>query len=568
MKTKQNITIAPTEGDMTRIVYDAISNCGTDATISLAPGEYHFYPDLACEHYCFVSNNRHGLKRIAFPIIQKKGLTVKGSGARLIFHGEIVPFLIEASERIALEHFSIDWERPFYSQATVIGSDAKGVDLEFDRMAYPYRIEGDTIIFEGEGWENTPVDGVFAFDPQTRAPVHKSGDSLGTGFPDHISVKDLGSDRVRLNGTFPQLPKNGDILVMRHYARDSPGIYLHRSNDTTLDQVDIHHAGGMGLIAQFCENVAMTRSRVTPSGKRLFSTTVDATHFVNCRGIITLENCLFENQLDDPSNIHGIYTRIRSIEDAHSVVTESVHPEQYGVEIGFPGDRMAIVDETTLLGYAELEILEVERINGSFSKLSFKQALPKGIKNGNVMENLSWTPDLKITGCIARNNRARGFLITTPGKVVVTGNEISSSGAAIKISGDAKSWFESGAVNDVFISRNRFGDCCYGAPEWGRACIDIDPEIKNSKTNLACYHRNIRIEDNEFATSESSLLFARSVQNLKFLRNMVGPSGNDPADSNKTQAVVTEGCLDTEIDSTLRIARKTDDARRVEPCDN
>jgi len=535
MKT---IRINPQLGDMTPVVFRALQDCEDGDVISLSPGDYHFHPEFAFKKYYFISNNRHGLKRVAFPVIDKQDVTIDGNGAHLIFHGEIIPFVVENSRHITLRNFCIDWERPFYSQGTVTAADASGVNLKIDRSSYPYRIEEGNIIFEGEGWESGFCEGVFAFDPKTRAPAYLSGDSMGLGFPQHIAVEDLGDSRVRLAESFPQLPKQGQIVVLRHYNRHCPGIHLKTSQYILLERVTLHHAGGMGIIGQFCEDVTVRDCRVTPSGDRIFSVTADASHFVNCRGTIHLENCLFENQLDDPTNVHGINTRVKEVVDSHSFITELVHHEQHGVEIGFAGDRVQFTDNTTLLSYADNEIESVEWISEQLSKTTFKQELPERLQSGHVMENMSWTPGLHIHGCTCRNNRARGYLISTPGKVVVENNQIEASGAGIKISGDANSWFESGAVRDVLIRNNHFGDCCYGDLPWGRAVIDIDPEIPSPLGNGDCFHRNIRIENNTFCTFDAGIIFARSVDGIRFSGNTLQHTDSYP-NTGRNSAVLT-----------------------------
>lgn len=503
------------------------------------------------EKYYYISNNTHGLKRVAFPICRKRNLTIDGGGTELVFDGELLPFVIEDSQNIVLKNFSIDWNRPFYSQGTVLAADEKGVTLEMDRARYPYRVERNQMLFEGCDWEYGLTHGVFAFDEKTRAPAYRSGDSMGLGFPQSIRAEEISENRVRLAEAFPNLPRPGHLVVLRHSERKIPGIHLLRSQQVTLDQVRIHHAGAMGVIAQFCEDVTLRQCRVTPSDGRVFSTAVDATHFVNCRGRILLDGCLFEGQLDDPANIHGINTRIAEVLDRHSVVTELVHHEQHGVEIAFPGDTMQLSDNATLLPYADNTVTEVTRRDERFSVIHFQQPLPEELQPGHVLENMSWVPDLTITGCTARNNRARGFLISTPGHVVIENNEIASSGAAIKISGDANYWFESGAVRDVLIRNNRFGDCCFGSPNWGKAVIDIDPQIAKPESNPACFHRNIRILDNHFATFEDRILFARSVNGLVFKGNKIQRTQSYPRLFPPGDAFILEACKEVDIEEAM-----------------
>ena len=44
--------------------------------------------------------------------------------------------------------------------------------------------------------------------------------------------------------------------------------------------------------------------------KRVVSCSADATHFVCCMGKLEIKNCVFENMLDDGTNIHGMYSKI------------------------------------------------------------------------------------------------------------------------------------------------------------------------------------------------------------------------------------------------------------------
>jgi hypothetical protein len=519
-----------------------------DGTTLIFPdGEYHFHPDGAFEKYYYISNNRHGLKRVAFPIIGKKNITVDGCGARFIFHGEIVPFIVEQSANTVLRNFSVDWKRPFYSEGIITDADESGVTVEIDRSAYPFHVENGEMIFDGEGWSSGFTSGIFELDVATGLSAYLSGDAMGAGLRSNWIVEELDNTHVRIQERFPRLPTIGNVLVLRHYPRLCPGIHLKQSQATLIENVTLHHAGGIGIIGQFCETITVRDCRVTPSAGRHFSTTVDASHFVNCRGLISLENCLFEGQLDDSTNVHGINTRVQKIIDGFSLVTELVHREQHGVEIGFPGDRVHFSCNTTLLTYDDNRIAAVEPINERFSKITFENKLPRTLQPGHVMENMSWAADLHINGCTCRSRRARGILISTPGKVLVENNRIEAPGSAIKISGDANFWFESGAVRDVLIRNNEFGDCCYGASEWGRAVIDIDPEIADPHGNPECFHRNIRIEGNRFFTFDTGILFARSVDGLTFTENTVHRTESYPMLHRRDTLLTFEACSGVKV---------------------
>ena len=370
-------------------LFQALENCEDGATISFPEKEYHFYPEHAFQKYYYISNNRHGMKRVAFPVIGKKNVTIDGCGARFVFHGEILPVVIEKSEGITFKNCSIDWQRPFYSEGMITASDKSGVTIEIDSERYPYRFEEGQMIFEDEGWERSFSEGVFEIDPATGGPAYMSGDGMGLGVKGNWNVEEVSGGVVRFNEAFPRPGKVGNILLLRHYRRCCPGIHLRYSKDTLLENVTLHHAGGMGVIGQFCENVTVRDSSVTPSEGRHFSATVDATHFVNCRGKIELADCLFEGQLDDPRNMHGINTRIQCVVGSRTVMVELVHYEQHGVKVAFPGDRVQFSDNQTLLAYAENEVESVDRIDMARCRVTFKYELPEKLQSGHVMENMS-----------------------------------------------------------------------------------------------------------------------------------------------------------------------------------
>lgn len=508
------------------------------------PGEYHFYPEQAVvKEYC-ISNNTSGLKHVIFPIIGKKDIEIDGRGAQFVFHGEVVPFVVEESQNIQIKNFSIDWERPFYSQGKILSADNESVVVEIDADAYPYRIENQTMIFEGEGWESSFYEGIYEVNPQTRASAYLSGDGLGAGYVSNLNAEDLGEGRVRLGGSFPRIAGVGNVLILRHYRRLCPGIHLRHSSDIQIERVVLHHAGAMGVIAQFCENITLQDCSVTPSGERLFSTTVDATHFVNCRGQILIDSCLFENQLDDAVNIHGIYFRITKILAPKTIVAERGHPEQYGVAVGFEGDRLNVLHSETLQSYANATIREVEHIDEQFVKISLCEPC-EDLTTGHILENMSWVPDVRIQNCVIRRNRARGILLTTPGAVRIEQNRIAAPGACIKISGDANCWFESGAVRDVLIRNNLFGESCYGPPSWGRAVIDIDPEIITDSAEP--FHQNIQIKQNEFATFDVGILYARGAGDLQFSQNTVRRTAGYPMTNRMSVPIFREDCSEIAV---------------------
>lgn len=111
-----------------------------------------------------------------------------------------------------------------------------------------------------------------------------------------------------------------------------------------------------------------------------------------------------------------------------------------------------------------------------------------------------------------QNNRARGILLTSRKRTLIENNIFKVEGAAIKISGDMKFWFESGGCEEVIIRENHLESTCN--KEWGHALIDIDPEMKQLVDDKF-YHKLVKIENNTLIIDKKwPITYACSVEKL------------------------------------------------------
>lgn len=514
-----------------RAALEAVRADGPGRTLSFPAGTYHFWPDRAEERYVFPSNNDPGLKRIAFSLLGLNDLEIDGGGAVFVFHGRIVPFVLQNCRSVRLRNFSLDWDRTFHNEAEILDAapGAGGLtrmDLRIPEQ-FPYQVQHGRLRFTYEGTEPSEaasIGNLLEFDPVRRETAFRVNDNYGVAGSYRAEALEEGI--VRLTGAFSTLPTPGNAVSIGGNERECPGIVISSSADVTVSDVTIHHCGGMGVIAQCSENVRLERVRVTPSERdgrlRMISTTADATHFVSCRGLIELIDCLFENQLDDAANIHGIYGRIARMPSPIEIEVEWVHPQQRGLDVFSSGDTLEIVRMETLLTIHQAELSGVERLNSRFCRAILTAPLPPQVKSGDAVVSMSGVADVIIRGCTTRGNRARAFLISSPGRVLLENNHIHSPGAAISIAGDASHWFESGGVRDVTIRGNHFDNCGYGV--WGGACIDVCPEIAPEHRAGNDYHRGIRIEGNTFDAFDPRLVRARCVDGLTFRDNTIRPS--------------------------------------------
>ena len=490
------------------------------SALQFAPGVYHFRPEHAREAWCWISNNDAGLKRIAFPLFGLDGLTIHGQGAEFVFHGALIPFALDKSRDITIRNLTIDWAEPVTLTGRVQDVAGRMVQLALD-PACGYRLEQKRLTICGDGWE-TSTDGFIELDPQTRAPAYRTGDCWQGDWM--ATFAETGPHRLRFEAPAHRIPAAGNQVVFLRGDRNNPAIFVTEASQVTLEGVNIYGATAMGVIAQRSEDITLTRVNVQlrPGTDRVVSATADATHFVGCRGTITLEDCLFENQLDDPTNVHGIYTRVLQRLTDRALVLGRMHSQQKGVPFAGPGDTLRFAAPDTMNGVGDGRVTAVQEVNAAELLVTFGEALPDAVRERMVAENLAWTPDLVIRRCTARHNRARGFLISTPGKVLVEDCTLSPGGTGILIPGESEFWFESGAVGDVTIRRNHFVDCCTSA--WGRACIDITPHIPRLAERETPFHRNVTIEGNHFETFDHGIVAAWSVDGLTFRDNVIMPT--------------------------------------------
>jgi len=504
----------------------------TGSIIRLPKCTYHFYPDGASEDdSLYVSNNGAGNRSVVFPIYHCNSLTIDGEGSELLFHGRLSPFIIDHSANISIRNINIDCKRPFYTQGLILDSSNSFVDLQIDREEFPYKIQNGVFLPYSDEWTIDVNTGMLMieFNPQTKGPQQNGYFNLarlpGNSqlFPSEwfrentkvITATELSPNTVRLEADFKKVYRKGNILVITHGSRKDCAFVINKSSDTLIESVNIYHIGGMGVIAQLSETVTCHNLNVKlrEGTARILSTNADATHFVNCTGKITLENCVFENMNDDAANIHGISNPVLKIVSEDTIEIGLNHHEQYGVNVYKTGDRVNVLDRSNLLTKGRAVVKYSELINPKRIRLQFEVNIGGLITVADALDNPDRMPEILIRGCRTGNNRPRGFLVSSPKKTVIEDNVFYNSSCGISICGDANFWFESGAVTDVRIRHNRFEG--YG----GGHAIFIGPEIESPDSARGCFHKGIAIEDNLFKLPNKLMLYAKSVDGLTFVNN-------------------------------------------------
>ena len=510
---------------------------GKPSRVVFEKGTYDLYRDRANERYLFISNNDEGLKRIAFNLTGMKDLEIDGQGSEFMFNGFICPFVLDNSKNITLKNFSVDFLRTFHSEGKILAIHEDGVDLEFSE-AFQFDIRNGVLVFTGGEKNNEPQTTVksrevlypygslLEFDAEKRETAYMAKDYWASG---GIPARRLVGRQIRL--LLPNLKATpGNILVFGAGARDVPGFTVSDSSDVKLANINLYHCGGMGVIAQRSRNIELDHFNVTPApgSGRIISATADATHFVNCSGKITMGNCLFENQKDDATNIHGIYARVARLIAPDAIEVQLIHPQQHGFDFIVPGGKLELVHGASLIAYGEAIVKAVERVNKEFTRVTLSKSLPAECVVGDVVASCDGYPETWIHHCTIRNNRARGILLGSRAKMLIEDNVFHTPGAAILLEGDGRFWYEQAGVRDLVIRRNTFDNCNFGV--WGKACIEVGSGIEKECRATSRYNRNIRIEDNLFRVfGNAPLLGMYSVDGLVFKGNRLERTATYPA---------------------------------------
>lgn len=494
-----------------------------NVTLHFPTGQYDFHPENAFEQYRAVANHDNGLKRMAFALFGHKNLTIEGNGSVFLFHGRVVPFTLDGVSKVTLRNLTIDYIRPFHAELRVVERDeaTQTVVLETDPAQYPFTVIRGEVYFDRLGQNDPLVGQNIVWDPATRAPIHLAQEynlNLGT-----LKAEALGKNRLKLVNAFRKLPPLGSVLVVygdRTTSRLVHAIQVTDSKDILIENVTILAAGGMGLIVERTENVKLDRMRVTSAGGRLVSTRADATHFIGCKGLIEVTDCLFEHMLDDGINVHGAYVPVVQRLDGATFLCEISHFQQWGLKFAEPGDRIALLSRETVLPFFETTVSSVRVLNERRFLITLAE-LPAELPDVPLsLENLTWNADLVMRGNTIRENRARSVLVTTKGKVLLEGNYFSSQMHGILIEGDNDYWYESGAVNDVVIRRNTFVNIGYGSAN-GYPLFASPKLTPQQVTGKGHYHRNIDFSENTIRSFNGNLVDAKSVDGLRIRQNRI-----------------------------------------------
>ena len=477
--------------------------------VIFAAGIYNYYPETSFKKQFFISNTNddaYSPKAIAVYIDSSRYVDVETRNATFIMRGKMIETCVDHSENISLHGITYDYQRPTVSELRVrkIGHDFADLQIHPDSK---YSIKDSLLTWEGEGWRCKPIRLWQELNTVTNE-VQRLDINI-----DNLKYTETGKNQVRVYFKTNPGFKTNFIYQSRDITRDCSGIFLVRSKNLRLQNICINFMHGMGVVSQFCQNLLLDSVFVKPASNsgRTCSAWADILHFSGCRGEITISNSYLSGANDDAVNIHGTYLRIIETPKPNQVLVRFMHGQTFGFEAFVPGDSIGLIHSKTLLQYGLNVVLAVKRVNDKDILLTLKDPLAESPELTDVVENITWTPEVWIHHNTLARIPTRGMLVTTRRKVVIENNSfLRTHNSAISVADDAASWYESGMVGNMLIRNNKFSLC-------GEPAILIEPENTQNETHKV--HSNIVISHNRFQLRSSDAVSAKSTSNINIANN-------------------------------------------------
>jgi hypothetical protein len=492
--------------------------------------------------------NERGRFQPSFDVKNINNLTIEGNGAELIGHDYATMFHFSECNNLEIRHLAVDWDPVPFTQGKVIGVGEDHVDFE----VFPP--------FTAQAGQRT--DGLLGYDPELRRMARRYTDHYQKGDAQLSEVIRPGVMRVfigqhdRFAGVLPPVGKH---IIVRHQIYGNQAFQFLRCNDVRIERVFIYSNPGMGIIGNSCRDISIRHLNVMirPGSGRWMSCTADATNFRSCRGKLVMENCLFEGMGDDATNVHsGSYMVVDDLLSSNKLVMG------LGTR-GYPfipeiGDKLQL-SNTNLIPYAIVTVKSVQHEdNENRITVELSDELPDRVAKGDLIDNISSCPSLRLRNCTVIRSRARGFIIKNRDVIIEDCTFKDVSASAIGMNVDIITWWESTGSHDVIIRNNRFVDCRF-EPSVVNGVIECLTNPGNPAAP-AGVHQRIFIENNIIQGTAGNALEICSADSVVIANNIIDQPQAEAIILTNSRNVFITGNKLTNCEVALKIGEGCDPA--------
>ncbi|MGL5690715.1 MAG: alpha-1,3-galactosidase B, partial [Bacteroidales bacterium] len=237
---------------------------GDKVELYFEKGAYNFHPEGSFQKEYYISNHdQDNPKSVGIALEQFNNVTLDGNGADFLFHGRMLPLSVIGDTSVVLRNFSVDFPNPHIAQVQIISNNPETGEVVYEIAPWVnYQIDANkNLVVSGEGWRHTPSWGI-AFEEKTKRLVYNTSDiGLGTKNVEEISPRKIRSKSWKNEKLIP-----GTVVAMRGYGRPTPGVFVTHSKNVKLENIRMHYAEGMGLLAQMSENLTLDKFSVCLRG--------------------------------------------------------------------------------------------------------------------------------------------------------------------------------------------------------------------------------------------------------------------------------------------------------------
>lgn len=517
-----------TEDDCTEKLNKLFRENPENTVFRFEKGVYRFHSHSAISRRYSMTSCVPSIRNVMFTLSEMRNVTIDGGGARFIFYGHIMPFVLKNCRDITFKGFTINWEKPTAAEGTVGNKSTDYIDVHIDQQMFPCKVQNFSLFFDiGDGQDSEMTYGRHvAYDSQTNTVTQNCADRIRFRGAEQLSknifrlyVAEVMRDDIP--------PYVGNTVVLNHSKCTEAGIFAESCENTSLYDITVHSADGIGMLFQFCRDICAKNISFVPdtaAGRRVVCGCDGGFHFSCCTGNILIECCRFHGLQNDPIEIHGVYASVKNQLAPDKLLCEFLHHNSTNYDCwASSGQTVNFLTRKALRTVAEAKVKSYRLVADSLFELTLDAPLPNiNFKNEAVLvDNHDNSPSVTVKSCHFGACRARGLLIVTPKPVIIEDNIFESGGSAIMLSNDTSFWYNSGRCTDVIIRRNVFSDACFLSTfQFSYAVITIRPDILRPDADLP-FNSGIVIEDNLFMSSDTPILYAFSTEGLVFNRNRI-----------------------------------------------
>lgn len=403
---------------------------GRPVTVKFSPGIYQLDRAKSSQVLYYISNTTSELddpdptKHIGLYLNTLKNVTIDGCGSTLLMNGEMTSFVLDKCEGIVLKNFNIDYKHPTQTEVEVLeeGNDYLIVQVH---PTSQYRIVDAQLEWYGDGWSFK--NGIAQSYDRISEMTWRSWSPM----ENLLRTVELRPNVLYLQ--YKEKPQVGvhTIFQMRDSFRDEVSGFVNRSKGILLENINFYYLGNFGVVCQYSENITVDRCNFAPrpGSGRTNAGFADFIQVSGCRGMIDIKNSRFIGAHDDPINIHGTHLRVIEFLSDNRLKLRFMHDQTFGFEAFFKGDDIELVDSRSLLVVEKCKVKDAKLVTPREMELTLSSPLSSEVMQQKdlVVENVTWTPEVRITNNYFARVPTRGILITTRRKSLIEGNSHSTA---------------------------------------------------------------------------------------------------------------------------------------------